>query len=306
MRDDPMRVVFATDGSPSAAQATNLVAGVAWPEGSTIRVVEAIEAAMAVSSGPWPGPGYLQQDDRIDAQLRRGADAVVTEVRDRLERPAIDVVADVLRGRAATAIVDAAAALRADLVIIGSRGHGTIESMLLGSVSAEVVDHAPMPVLVARKRSLNRVVLGWDGSGCARGAADLLSAWPMFADSHVRVVSVADVQVPWWSGITVDTSPDLLPALVDASTALREEHDLMARAMAEDLRQSGLAADAELRAGDPATELLAAARACDADVIVLGTHGRTGVARLLLGSVARNVVHHAKCSVLIARERPAG
>ena len=304
MRDSPMRVVLATDGSPSATVATDLVAAVAWPEGSTVRVVEAVDTGTALFSGPWPAAAYLEHDGGIEAQLHRAADAVVTGVRDRLERPGIDVVADVLKGRAATAIVDAASAFRADLIVVGSRGHGTIESMLLGSVSAEVVDHARMPVLVARRRSLNRVLLGWDGSGCARGAADLLSAWPIFGQSHVRVISVADVQVPWWSGITVDTSPELLPALVDASTALREEHDAMARAMASDLRQAGLAADAELRTGDPATELLAAARASDADLIVLGTHGRTGLARLLLGSVARNVVRHAGSSVLIARERP--
>ena len=306
MRDSPLRVVLATDGSPSATVAADLVAAIAWPEGSTVRVVEAIDTGTVLFSGPWPVAAYLEQDGGIEEQLRRAADGLVTDIRDRIARPGIDVVADVLEGRPATAIVEAARAFQADVIVVGSRGHGTIESMLLGSVSAEVVDHARIPVLVARRSSLNRVVLGWDGSGCARGAADLLSAWPIFAQSHVQVVSVADVQVPWWSGITVDTSPDLLPALVDASTALREEHDRLARAMAADLRQAGLTADPEFRAGDPATELIAAARAADADLIVIGTHGHTGLARLLLGSVARNVVRHAGCSVLIGREGPAG
>jgi len=89
---------------------------------------------------------------------------------------------------------------------------------------------------------------------------------------------------------------------LDAAEATRLHYDEMAREMAGRLRVAGLAADAERRDGDAATELISAAAACNADLIVLGTHGRTGLARLVIGSVARNVVHHASCSVLIVRE----
>jgi nucleotide-binding universal stress UspA family protein len=102
------------------------------------------------------------------------ADGTVHEARGRLTRPGLNVEAIVLRGRPATAIVDQARGMQADLVVVGSRGHGMIESMLLGSVSAEVIDHASAPVLVARGRRIERVVLGWDGSSCASRAADLL------------------------------------------------------------------------------------------------------------------------------------
>ena len=82
--------------------------------------------------------------------------------------------------------------MRADLIVIGSRGHRTIESMLLRSVSAEVVDHGLAPVLVARGDQTTRAVLAWDGSSCARRAAEVLGT----AGSDVRVVSVTDVEVP--------------------------------------------------------------------------------------------------------------
>ena len=124
-----------------------------------------------------------------------------------MARPGLSVEAVVLRGRPATAIVDRARDMHADLVVVGSRGHGTIESMLLGSVSAEVVDHAPAPVLVARGRRIERIVLGWDGSSCAARAADLLRTWPIFAGSRVRVVSVADIEVPWWTGFPTRARP---------------------------------------------------------------------------------------------------
>jgi nucleotide-binding universal stress UspA family protein len=65
-------------------------------------------------------------------------------------------------------------------------------------------------------------------------------------------------------------------------------------------------AEAERRDGDAATEILAAANASKANLIVVGTHGRTGLRRILLGSVARNVLQHAGCSVLIVREPSVG
>ena len=71
--------------------------------------------------------------------------------------------------------------------------------------------------------------------------------------------------------------------------------------MAEWLRAAGLNAVPTSREGDPAEVIVAFAAAHDADLIVLGTHGRTGLRRLLMGSVARNVVIHAPCSVLLAR-----
>ena len=72
--------------------------------------------------------------------------------------------------------------------------------------------------------------------------------------------------------------------------------------MTAGLLAAGLSAEADRSEGDAATEILAAAAASDADLIVIGTHGRTGLARLVLGSVARNVLQHATCSVLIVRE----
>ena len=296
-----MRVLVATDGSRSAGLAVDLVAGLPWPGRSAVKVVEAIETGASLFGGPLPTIAFVQPE-LLEQELRQAARDVVEQARARLARPELDVVAEVLRGRPAMAIVDAARAFDADLIVVGSRGHGTIETMLLGSVSAEVVDHATVPVLVARGRTASRVVLAWDGSGGAGAAARLLRTWPIFAGSSVRVVSVADVEIPWWTGFPVERSPELLPIYADAAKASRREHDELARDMTAQLQSAGLTAEADRLDGDAATELVAAAKAWRADLIVMGTHGRTGLARLILGSVARNVLHHAPCSVLITRD----
>ena len=298
-----MRILVAIDGSDSASLAVDLVADVAWPGGTTIRVVEAIETGAALFGGPWPTLALVQADE-LEARLRLGANATVQEAQARLTRPGLAVESAVLHGRPAAAIVDDARRMAADLIVVGSRGHGTIEAMLLGSVSAEVIDHAMTPVLVARCRRIDRVVLAWDGSTSASRAAELLRRWPIFARSSVRVLSVADIEVPWWSGFPETDSPELIPIYLDAVDASRSRHDLLASEMTVKLQAAGLTAEADRREGDAATEILAAAQAFKADLILLGTRGRTGVARLVLGSVARNVLHHASSSVLVVRETP--
>jgi nucleotide-binding universal stress UspA family protein len=297
-----MRALVAIDGSESASLAIDLVADVAWPGGTTIRVVEAIETGAALFAS-WPGLARVQADE-LEARLRLGANATVQEAQVRLTRPGLAVESAVLHGRPAAAIVDDARRIAADLIVVGSRGHGTIEAMLLGSVSAEVIDDAMTPVLVARCRRIDRVLLAWDGSTGAARAAGLLHQWPIFARSSVRVVSVADIEVPWWSGFPEAGSPELMPLWLDAIDASRSRHGLLASEMTVELQAAGLTAEADRREGDAATEILAAAHAFKADLILLGTRGRTGVARLVLGSVARNILHHASSSVLVVRETP--
>lgn len=299
-----MRILVAIDGSEPAWLGVDLVGSVAWPAGTEIVVVEAVETGAGLFGGLWPALA-MAHTDRIEAGSHAEARRTVDEARERLAGSGLSVEAVVLHGRPATAIVDRARGMPADLIVVGRRGLGTIESMLLGSVSAEVVDHAPGPVLVARGSKTRRVVLGWDGSSSATRAADLLRTWPIFAGSAVRVVSVADIEVPWWTGFPEAGSPEMMPMYVDAANASRKQHDELAREMAAQLQAAGMTAEADRRDGDAATEILAAAGAFEADVIVIGTRGRTGLTQIVLGSVARNVLQHATCSVLVVRSGPS-
>ena len=301
MMGDAMRVLVAIDGSEAAAQAIDLIAAVDWPSGTAVQVVEAVETAAELFGGPWPALALVQSES-LEAEIRLDADATVGRAAERLARPGLAVDTAVLRGRPATAIVEEARTTNANLVVLGSRGHGTIETMLLGSVSAEVIDHSPVPVLVARGSRIERVVLAWDGSSYAARAADLVRDWPIFAGSTVRVVSVSDVGLPWQAGFAETESAELARIYAETAEASRARHFGLAREMADRLRAAGRSAEPEAREGKAASEILAAADAWGADLVVLGTHGRTGLARLLIGSVARNVLHHAACSVLVVRE----
>jgi nucleotide-binding universal stress UspA family protein len=297
----PMRVLVAIDGSAAAARAVDLVCGVSWPRDTEIVVAEAVESGEGLYGGLWPAVAMVEVN-RLEAEVYSTAERDVSEAADRVRRPGLVIDTAVLRGRPATAISERARAMKANLIVVGSRGHGRISAMLLGSISSELVDHAPAPVLVARGVSIDRVLLAWDGSSCAARAAELLSTWPIFATSSIRVVGVADIEVPWWTGFPEPGSPELIPTFVEATEAARRHRDELVVGMTDALRLAGLSATGDRLDGDAATELLSRASATKTDLIVLGTHGRTGLARLVIGSVARNVLHHASCSVLIVRE----
>jgi nucleotide-binding universal stress UspA family protein len=300
-----MRVLLGTDGSTAADVGVELVAATSWPPGSTIELVTVVPTGAGVWGGPWPAAA-LYEGERIERELTANADATLAAAEQRLLGPDRSVVTTRLTGRAASVLIEHAGATKADLVVLGARGHGTVETMLLGSVSAEVTALSPAPVLVARRPSLRRIVLAWDGSECAGHAASLLTDWPIFAGSTVDVISVVELHVPWWSGFAQPGALEYMPEYIDAVDHSRSQHAELARTMATRLKSAGLTAEPGFREGEPAREIIAAARDRDADLILVGTHGRTGLARLVLGSVARNVLQHAPCSVLVARECPPG
>jgi nucleotide-binding universal stress UspA family protein len=296
-----MRVLVATDGSAPSTVGVQLAAAIAWPADTTIRVMTAIDTGASLFGGPWPTAAMIQMTD-IEGELRAYAKRTVEAAAQQIQRAGVTVEPVVVEGRPATAIVEEAGRFGAELVIVGARGHGAIEEMVLGSVSAEVLDTAAAPVLIARQPQHQRILLAWDGSPSAEQAASLLETWPVFRDATVRVVTVTETDLPWWAGTADVASPEVIEIYLQALDEARAERRKIAESMASRLQAANLTADAELREGGAGAEILAAADAWGAELILMGTRARTGLARLALGSVARNVVHHAKMSVLVTRQ----
>lgn len=287
-----MRVLLATDGSRSAQAAVDLVAGIAWPEGTSVRVLQVLPPLSIVELRPG-------QREALDVAARNELHQLAEPLRH------AGLVVDELLPRGATVadlIVAEARASNAQLIVIGNRGHGPLGSMLLGSVAAAVTDSAPCPVLVARGSRLGQILFAEDGSDSAFEARRLLATWPIFRGLPVRVLSVAHVTRPFRSGITAAVFEEARRAEAELLTEARHAHEHLANETAEQLRVGGLHAEAEVREGDAAEEIVAAAERRSADLIVMGSRGRSGVTRAVLGSAARYVLQHARCSVLIARQ----
>jgi nucleotide-binding universal stress UspA family protein len=207
----------------------------------------------------------------------------------------------VVHGRAADAILDDAGQFKPDLIVAGSRGHGPIATMLLGSVSAELVDRAPCPVLVARRPAIDATLLAYDGSQESSEALKLLRSLPALSGQRTAVIGVAQPPVLWRSGIAPGMYRQVIDDYSDELAQLQAEYAGLAADAAGHLKDAGIEASAERRTGDPAQEILLAAEERDADLIVMGSRGRTGLKRVVLGSVARNVLINAEASVLVVK-----
>jgi nucleotide-binding universal stress UspA family protein len=231
-------------------------------------------------------------DDRARLETLRGT----------LVGPGLEVSHAVVDGFPDSGLADAAQELGADLLVVGSHGRTGLKRWLLGSVSEKTIRVAGTSVLVVRgdetapADGFRTIVVGTDfsahGDDAIRGALALAAPG---ADVHA---------VHCWQA----PGPDLG---VDAGD-LAAFHATLATDMAAFHREQGAALLARHAAapvtlrfdaiqGAPAATLDDVAAAENADLIVVGSHGRRGVRLLLLGSVAEATVRHAPCSVLVAR-----
>jgi nucleotide-binding universal stress UspA family protein len=135
-------ILLATDGSPDARQALAYARDLALRDGAQVIVVHAFE----------PVPTYLgdPMEGRVMARHVAVGEEVADEAARELRKAGVDVIVEVLEGPAADAILNVADVRACDLIVMGSRGHGALASLILGSVSRRVISRARAPVLVAK------------------------------------------------------------------------------------------------------------------------------------------------------------
>lgn len=294
-----MRVLVAYDGSPGAEQALVLAGALHWPAATRFTVAAVVETAI-VPIGV--STRAINPGSPLDASIAELHQERVSEAARSLGVGGREAEGVLLRGRPGTALVDEATRSGADLLIAGSRGHGRVARLLLGSVSEELVDQAPCPVLVARTDQVSRVLLAIDGSPGAEAAASLLANWEIFERVPIHVLSVADVMEPVQFGLAPARYHQAAAEHAAYYAETQETHTQIAAEAALRLSAAGRTADPTMRTGGAADEILDLASEAAADLIAMGSHGRSGVSRILLGSVARNVLHGSASSVLIVRD----
>jgi nucleotide-binding universal stress UspA family protein len=141
-----------------------------------------------------------------------------------------------------------------------------------------------------------KILIGVDGSAHSKAALDYVKTMPWPKETKIVVLSVS---IPIIAYTAVDASGmTWMQSAEDEMTS--QAQDLVARVERE-LSEAGLSAETRVMKGDPRDALVDTARGLHADLVVVGSHGRTGLAKLVLGSVATHVVTHAPCSVLVVK-----
>ena len=143
------------------------------------------------------------------------------------------------------------------------------------------------------------IIVGTDGSSTADKAVDVAGELARACGAAVHVVTAyRPVRAAAFAGAGAMAAP--LPPSAWLGDDERVAAEEVVRRAGERLAQAGVSASSVARLGEPADALLAMAEEVEADLIVVGNRGMTGVRRYLLGSVADRVAHHAPCSVHIA------
>jgi nucleotide-binding universal stress UspA family protein len=296
-----VNVLVAVDGSSGSRDAARLVRSMAWPPATAVHLFSVVDPRAWIP----PGPDVPDLSGLVDpGDVIAYYEAQQLAIRDEFAGTALEVLTTVVRGRPAEAIVVEALRLEAGLIAVGSRGHGKIATLVLGSVSAEVVDQAPGPVLVARHPERTRVLLAVDGSPSAGAAARIAASWPAFDGVPIEVVAVAEATRPW----TVGIAPAFMVQARDAyerelHSATAEAREVVTEAVAG-LRRVGRDARATVLRGPVASEIITAVGERNVDMVVIGARGRTA-SMIFVGSVARDVLLASAASVMVVRESAA-
>jgi nucleotide-binding universal stress UspA family protein len=144
-----------------------------------------------------------------------------------------------------------------------------------------------------------KIILAVDGSQYSADAAEVVAARPWPSGTIVRVLSAVEDVTPPATELWYDAGGSIERVRQEMTT--RAER--LAAGIAEALQASGLTVETAVRYGDARSVIVDEAAEWDADLVVVGSHGYTGLKRLLLGSVAQSVVGHAPCSVEIVRKK---
>jgi nucleotide-binding universal stress UspA family protein len=240
----------------------------------------------------------LQRSDIASAII----DALLAVVERVTGRDPSEVEVHVEDGPADQAIIDAADELGADLVVVGSTGARGLRRLLLGSVATRVVNHGHTSVLVARPApETGWVLLAVDFTDSSQAAAELAVAEAQRRGARLIVMHSVEVLNPE----LVLAEPGVIPSPALVAPPLFELVEVARKRLTDFVNRLGVDAEIEVVEGPAADGIVRVARDRGVELVVVGSSGRSGLDRLLLGSVAAAVVRDASSPVLVARTRPA-
>jgi len=285
-----MRIVAGVDWSDEAFAAVEQIGLLYRPD--DVVLVHGVDLGMFQSpivAGAVNLQGY---DDFRQAMIDAGRQAV-ERCRTLLpaETPSIRTLCEVQHP--AAFILDSAAAVKADLIAMGTHDHSRMTEVFAGSISHRILLHATVPTLIVKgkARPVARVLMAVEGREDAIRLHTWLTSHPFKNPVAVTILSV----VP---SLHI-SDPRLMAGLEGLSEQSKRHAEQVVNDTAHALASPHFTVSIDVRLGDPVTTVCELGNSHD--LIVVGSHGRKGLDRFLLGSVSHGIVHRAGCSVLVVR-----
>ena len=196
-------------------------------------------------------------------------------------------------------IVDEAAKHQVSMIIMGRRGRKGLKRLMMGSVTAKVIGHSPCNVLVvprAARLEFRKILVATDGSKYSNAAASEAVAIAKRCGANLIAASVVPYESISPLGIVHSEMQWELVTQESRKAAESNIKNVKEIAEKEDVKIEELILE-----GRPYEAIINAAKEKRVDLIVVGSHGRTGLDRLLMGSVTERVIGHADCAVLVVK-----
>ena len=289
-------IIVATDFSENASLA------LAWAEELARQHDAALVLVHAARLEPPTAPEFVQWPQKYGDEIRACVKSQLEREAEKARGSGITVDCDLGFGAAVDVVIAAAERRGADLIVAGTRGRTGWKRLLLGSTAARLIRKAACPVLTVHPtdagspRPVRTVLVPTDFSEDAALAAEAATRILGAPGADRRLVLLHAYHVPY--------EATYLPAAIleEAISAADAMVKRMIQELAAKLRHTGIRIDTlTCREGDSARAILANAGAVGPDLIAMGTHGRSGMDRLLLGSTAERVAASAPCPVLTVR-----
>ena len=286
MKGEPYlkKILVPVDGSHPCLHAEEVAAAIAKNFESKVTVIHVVshELMQAARKLDYQEPSPVRTE--ITNSFLQAGRKIIWEAEALYKEEGIEVDARIVEYEyPAETILRVAKDEEYDLVAMGNRGETEAEVFSLGSVAEKVSRHAECPVLIVKQKTkLSKILVAIDGSESAEKALEYAV---QLAKKHKVKVTLLNVQESKLFG--------LKPKVV------REvgEHVLSEAAA----KVKGLKLNTQLEFGNPAETIIEVAEKGNYDLIVVGSRGLSSVKRYFLGSVSDDIIHHAKCSVLIVR-----
>ena len=279
------RILVALDGSESSLHALRETFPLARAEKSAIRVISVVP--------PYEGElSLVGIKQHVVDLMKEPYQKALREAAELAETHGISIEASCEQGEPHETIVDVAERDNCDLIVVGVRGCNPTDQLLMGSMTARVIGYSRTDILVVPRNAtlgLNKVLFAVDGSKFGERAMRRAFDFARAYGSSLYALCVADVP-PHLYGV----APKAAEGMIVAARA-----NLMAVEKAA--HSAGVQTELLLREGEPAQLITDISEKEHVELIVIGSHGRSELGRLLMGSVAERVIGHAPCPVLVAR-----
>lgn len=297
-----MKILYATDGTETALNAGKFIHNLPVTEDSVIHILTVVPGYGISKDG---GGYYIMEAMR--AELDKAAEAATQNILD-LSRKALEptpakIETCVRTGNPAEEIVNLAIDLDVDIVLMGGDLITASESLLSGNISLKVARYSEKSVLIVRSgnHKAEKILLAVDGSKYSHDGVRWLFDFPFAAGTHLVLLNVVHHAGAIFKSLIPFAKNHFEKIISTLHGTEKQESERILAEAEEILKPHVKDIEKITRIGEPAEEIIEAARENGADLIILGLKGESAISGFLLGGVARKVARYASCAVMIVK-----